>query len=187
MDINLRKYDNKGYNPGAGPVRRILWYLVNMVVFHSWLVPSSLAKCALLRFFGASIGKGVVIKPRVNIKYPWYLKIGDSVWIGEGVWIDNLTWVKVESNVCVSQGAYLLTGNHDYKDPYFGLVLGEVVIEKGAWIGARCVVCAGICVGRNSVLTVGSILQRDSLADGVYRGNPAEWVRKREIKDYNES
>lgn len=72
-------------------------------------------KIWMLRKFGAKIGKGVFIKPLVNIKYPWNLDIGDYTWIGENVWIDNLTQVKIGSNVCISQGAMLLCRNHNYK------------------------------------------------------------------------
>ncbi|MBI3441916.1 MAG: colanic acid biosynthesis acetyltransferase WcaF, partial [Proteobacteria bacterium] len=97
MNVNLGAYDNRGYDPGAGRLKRSLWYVVNAMLFHSWLFPGSAFKCTVLRLFGASVGKDVRIKPRVNIKYPWYLIVGDNVWIGEGVWIDNLTWVKLGS------------------------------------------------------------------------------------------
>jgi acetyltransferase-like isoleucine patch superfamily enzyme len=61
----------------------------------------------------------VNIKPSVNIKYPWLLEVGDHVWIGEEVWIDNLAKVRIGSNVCISQGAMLLTGNHDFTKSTF--------------------------------------------------------------------
>ena len=84
-----------------------LWYLVNAVVFRGGvfgLVPSRI-KVLLLRLFGAKVGSGVVIKPRVDVKSPWFLDVGDHVWIGERVWIDNHTTVQIGSNSCISQGA----------------------------------------------------------------------------------
>lgn len=180
MAVQLSKY-NRSYHPGAGLAKRILWYLFNFLLFDSWLLPLSRPKAFILRLFGARVGKGVVIKPRVNIKYPWHLEIGDHVWIGEGVWIDNLTSVKLGSNACLSQEAYLLTGNHDYTDPAFSLILKEIVVEEGAWLGARSTVCPGVRVGRESVLAVGSVLQKDALNNGVYQGNPAERIRERRI------
>jgi putative colanic acid biosynthesis acetyltransferase WcaF len=179
MKIDLGQYDNRGYVPGAGLVRRIVWYLTNATVFCSWVIPLSGLKGWLLRIFGARIGSGVVIKPRVNIKYPWHLTVGDDVWIGEGVWIDDLAAVTLGNNVCISQDAYLLTGNHDYKDPRFGLLTGEITISDGAWVGARAVVCPGVRMGEHSILTAGSVLGRDAQPWGIYRGNPAELVRKR--------
>ncbi len=180
--VDLSKYNKKNYKPGAGLFKRCLWYLINAIVLNSWFFPSSALKCAVLRAFGATIGTGVVIKPRVNIKYPWFLSIGDYSWIGEGVWIDNLTWVHIGSNVCISQEVYLLTGNHDYKDPHFGLMVNSITIEDGAWIGARSIVCPGVKIGRLAVITAGSVLSSDAVQNGIYRGNPAELFKKRELK-----
>ena len=67
--MDLGNYDMGGYKPGASLLKRVLWHFVNATVFHSWLLPWSYMKCALLRAFGATIGKVVVTKPRTNIKY----------------------------------------------------------------------------------------------------------------------
>lgn len=177
--VDLSQYSPGDYSPGAGLGRRAVWYVVNAVLFDSWLLPWSRAKRALLRMFGARVGDGVVIKPRVNIKHPWRLEIGNSSWVGEGVWIDNLVLVKIGANACISQGACLLTGNHDYRDPRFGLMTGEIHIDDGAWVGARAVVCPGVHLGREAVLVAGSVLSSEARPGGIYRGNPAAWVRSR--------
>src|SRR5687767_13826142 len=105
---DLSKFNNDWYRPGANIVMRVAWYVTNAFFFASCL-PFGRLKVALLRLFGARVGQGVVIKPRVNIKYPWLLEIGSHVWIGEGVWIDNLATVTIGDHVCISQGAMLLT------------------------------------------------------------------------------
>jgi putative colanic acid biosynthesis acetyltransferase WcaF len=117
---------------------RGLWYLVNAIVFQSaivGLVPSRL-KAAILRAFGARVGKGLVCKPRVSIKSPWFLEIGDHVWLGEMVWIDNHCRVAIGSNVCISQGAYLFTGNHDWNDPAFHFFCKPIEIGDSVWVTA---------------------------------------------------
>ena len=91
--------------------------------------------------------------------------------------------VRIGSHVCLSQDAFLLTGNHNYSDPAFALITKEITIEDGAWIGAASIVCPGVCVRKNSVLTVGSVLQKDSDENGIYRGNPAELLRQRHFKE----
>lgn len=169
------------YDPGANVLKRCCWYFINALIFRSWLVPICNVKIFLLRIFGARVGAGLVIKPRVNIKHPWRLIIGDHVWIGEEVWIDNLVTVHIGSNVCLSQGALILTGSHDYTDPSFRLILGEVYLEDGAWIAARSMVCPGVRCGRNAVITAGSVVRKDAEPDGIYAGNPAVCVRKRVI------
>jgi putative colanic acid biosynthesis acetyltransferase WcaF len=180
MPVNLQAYSNKDYKPGL-LIKRILWVFVSAVFFKSGLFPFYSLKRLILTSFGGIIGKGVIIKPHVTIKYPWFLEIGDFTWIGEQVWIDNLGLVKIGSNVCISQGAYLLTGNHDYKKPGFDLIVKNIVIEDGVWIGAKSVVCPGVVCKTHAVLSVGSILSTDMEPYAIYRGNPAVKVGDRVI------
>ncbi len=131
--------------------------------------------------FGATIGKGVNIKPAVNIKYPWNLKIGDHTWIGENVWIDNLAKIQIGSNVSLSQGAMLLTGNHNYSKSTFDLMVDEILLEDGVWICAKAVVCPGVTCHEHSILSVNSIATSSLEPFGVYRGNPATKYKNRAI------
>ena len=123
-----------------------------------------------------------MIKPQVLIKYPWFLEVGDYVWIGEMVWIDNLVKVSIGNNVCISQGAMLLTGNHDYTKSTFDLMVGEIHLEEGVWIGAKSVVCPGVRAKSHAVLAVNSVATKSMAAYTVFQGNPAQEVRKRVIK-----
>ena len=138
-------------------------------------------KVFTLRLFGAKIGKNVIIRPGVNIKYPWKLKIGNNCWLGENVWIDNLDYVTLEDNVCISQGAFLFCGNHNYKLESFDLMIRQIVIESGAWLGAKSIVCPGIKVGSHAILSVGSLADKNLDSFCVYKGNPAVKCNKRVI------
>jgi len=178
---DLSKYDKSWYQPG-GKLKTTLWYFVNVLFFLNPLNPISGLKVKLLRLFGAKIGNGVVIKPGVNIKYPWKLEIGNHAWIGEKVWIDNLGLVKIGNNVCISQGAMLLCGNHNYKKSTFDLIVKGIVLEDGVWIGAQSVVCPGVVCKSHSILAVSSVANKDLEAYTVYQGNPAVKSRER-IKD----
>jgi len=175
----LDLYDISWYKPGGTSLSRLLWYFVNHLIFNSAYFPSSGLKSAILRFFGAKIGIGVVIKPCVNIKYPWNLEIGNHSWIGEEVWIDNLGKVSIGDHVCISQGALLLCGNHNYKMETFDLMVGEIKLENGSWVGAKSIVGPGVCIGEYSVLAAGSFAGGDLEAATIYRGNPAVATRKR--------
>lgn len=178
--VNLSSFSNADYNPGSkGKI--ILWYLINRVFFNSFMLYPSFVKNTLLRLFGGKVGENVLIKPKVNIKYPWFLEIGDNVWIGENVWIDNLASVKIGDNCCLSQGAMLLTGNHNYKKSTFDLIIGSIVLEEGAWVGAQSTVCPGVTCKSHSILSVGSIATSDLEAYTIYQGNPAKPVRDRII------
>jgi putative colanic acid biosynthesis acetyltransferase WcaF len=181
-ETRLDQFDNSWYNPGAGPVKRTLWYFCNALIFKSYLLPISGIKVFFLRLFGASVGKGVVIKPNVNIKYPWKLEIGNYSWIGEEVWIDNLAPVKIGAHCCISQGALLLCGNHDYSKPGFDLITREIHLEDGVWIGAKCLVCPGTRAGAQAVLAAGSVAKGTLEPAGIYQGNPAVKIKERIFK-----
>ncbi len=183
--VNNSTYNNDWYKKeiGAGKLKQFLWYFTNVVFFMNPLNPISSIKCFLLKCFGAKLGKGVVIKQSVNIKYPWKLEVGNYTWIGEQVWIDNLAHINIGNSVCLSQGAMLLTGNHDYTKTTFDLVVKPIKLEDGVWIGAQAMVCPGITCYTHAVLVAKSVATRSLDAYTIYQGNPAVAVRKRIIEE----
>nr|WP_121270591.1 WcaF family extracellular polysaccharide biosynthesis acetyltransferase [Pedobacter schmidteae] len=162
-------------------LKRILWFYLNALIFKTSWLPFSDLKVQLLRLFGAKVGKAVIIKPGVNIKHPWLLHIGNHTWIGENVWIDNLVNIYIGHHVCISQGALLLTGSHNYKDPAFGLITGSIILEDGVWIGARAVVNHSIRAESHAVLSAAAVATKNLEGWSVYQGNPAVKVRARNM------
>ncbi|MBU0762314.1 MAG: WcaF family extracellular polysaccharide biosynthesis acetyltransferase [Candidatus Altiarchaeota archaeon] len=176
--MKLEKY-SRPKSDKCGNIRFILWYLVNCVFFKSSLPLPCRVRIFLLRLFGAKIGRSLFIQHSVNIKYPWRLEVGDNVWIGENVWIDNLDWVRIGSNSCISQGACVFTGNHDYKKETFDFFSKPVTIEESVWVGAKSIICPGAVLKSHSVLCIGSVVKKDTESNMVYSGNPAKPIRKR--------
>jgi putative colanic acid biosynthesis acetyltransferase WcaF len=182
LKTKLSTYNNSWYRPGSS-LKRFIWFFVNEIFISNPLNPFSGLKVCLLRLFGAKIGKNVVMKPKVNIKYPWKLTIGNNCWIGENVWIDNLANVIIEDNVCVSQGAFLICGNHNYKLSNFDLMIAPITLKEGSWIGAKAIVGPGVTVNSHAVLALGSITSTDLDSFSIYRGNPAVKIKERIIKN----
>jgi len=158
-----------------------LWIVIQSLLFSSFL-PGSRWRVLLLRLFGAQVGREVVIKPGVRIKFPWRLAVGDHSWIGEAVWIDNLAQVSIGAHCCISQGAYLCTGGHDWRNSEFSLVTQPIQIEDGVWVAARAMVAPGVHIGAGAVLGLGSVATGNLDAGWVYLGVPAQPVKQREIK-----
>jgi putative colanic acid biosynthesis acetyltransferase WcaF len=172
-----------GYDFGRSFFIRALWMWTEALLFHNPFVVSFALKRWVLRRFGAEIGPDVVIKPGLHIKHPWKLRVGANTWLGERVWIDNPAQVTIGANVCVSQGAYICSGNHDWSDPGLGVVNAPIEIGDGVWVGAFTRVAAGLTVGEQAVLGLGCVLFTDAEAKGIYRGNPAERVGTRSLRD----
>lgn len=182
MPVDLSRFDNTTFDRSASGLKEALWMLVRFVFFASAFPWPSGLRVFCLRLFGANVGRGIVIRSRVNVWLPWRLELGDHVWLGEEVFILNLASVKVESNVCISQRAFLCTGNHDYTSPTFDLITKPIRVEQGAWIGASSFVGPGVTVKSHAVLTAGSVATSDLEAHGIYRGNPAAKVKERRIR-----
>jgi len=180
--VDLSQFNNDWYSPGANWFKRTVWYYCNRIFLNSYWLPISSLKVALLRLFGAKVGIGCNLKPKINIKYPWKLSIGNHCWIGEEVWIDNLAEVTVGNHVCLSQGAFLLCGNHDYTKSTFDLMVESIRLEDGAWVGAKCVVAPGVIMESHAILTAGSVLTQNAEAYSIYQGNPAVKVKERKIE-----
>jgi putative colanic acid biosynthesis acetyltransferase WcaF len=179
--VDLRLTSNGDFDPGRPFIVRAAWVVLEALILLNPAVTSYRVKRGLLRLFGAHIGECVVIKPAVHVKYPWRLEIGDHAWIGERSWIDNFVQVRIDAHVCVSQGAYLCTGNHDWSDPGMRRFVMPIVVEEGAWIGAFARIAPGVTVGQEAVITLGSVLLTDARPRGIYQGNPARFVKKRRI------
>jgi putative colanic acid biosynthesis acetyltransferase WcaF len=182
----LKQVDNASYRTsldiGASRFKQLCWYFTNILFFKNPLNIFSSLKVFLLRAFGGKIGKGVVIKPAVNIKFPWKLRVGDHCWIGEEVWIDNLSDVTIGKNVTLSQGCLLLTGSHDHRRTTFDFLTAPIQLEDGAWIGAKAVVSGGITCRSHSILALNSVAEKDLEPYTIYKGNPAIPIKKREIR-----
>jgi putative colanic acid biosynthesis acetyltransferase WcaF len=177
---DLSAFRNPEYNPGRGIVVRTIWYYCSLLLFESGWFPLSGVKSRILRLFGAKIGRGVNFKPHVRIKYPWRLTIGDHCWIGQGVWIDNIEDVTIGSHVCVSQLAYFCTGNHDHRSRGFDLFAKPIVVESGAWVGARVTLMGGVTVHANAIAAAGAVVVKSVLAATIVGGNPAREIGRRE-------
>jgi putative colanic acid biosynthesis acetyltransferase WcaF len=177
--VRLSEFNAGDFSRGASTTKEMLWYLTKVVFFLSALPYPNSLKASLLRLFGARVGKALVIKPRVNIHFPWKLNIGDHVWIGEEAFLLNFEKLTIGSNVCISQRSMLCGGNHNYKDPSMPFRNQPITLLDGSWIGACCFVGPGVTVGYDSVITAGSIVTSDIDDHGIYKGDPAVFIKQR--------
>ena len=176
--MQLKGYTTGGFDRGASRWKEMLWIVIKNFFFLSpWPWPSAL-RVAMLRLFGARIGQRVVVRSNVNITFPWRLTVGDDVWIGEEVLILSLAPVVIESDVCISNRAFLCTGSHRFKSAGFDLVTEPIKIHRGSWIAAQAFVAPGIEVGPDSMVCAGSIVLGNVRPGSTVRGNPAAIIKR---------
>ena len=181
LPVDLSGYTVGRFDRGAGVVKEGLWLVVSLVLFRLCPFSFSALKRAVLRAFGASIGRNVTIKPQVKITFPWKLTVGDHVWLGEECWLLNLERVTIGSHVAISQRSFLCTGSHDFKRATFDLITRPITLEDGVWLGAGSWIGPGVTIGSHAVLTAGSVAAKNLAPHGIYRGNPATLVKQRII------
>ena len=139
--------------------------------------PSAL-RIAFLRIFGAKVGERVVIRSNVNVTFPWRLEVGDDVWLGEEVLVLSLAPVVIESNVCISQRAFLCTGSHDFRAKHFDLITKPITIRSGSWVAAQAFIAPGVEIGKGSMVAAGSVVSENVPPGTLVRGNPAVVVKQ---------
>jgi putative colanic acid biosynthesis acetyltransferase WcaF len=150
--VNLQNYDQSWFDRGRPGWYVLVWWLVQAIVFPLTPHPFNQIRCRVLRWFGATIGKGVLIRPTARFTYPWKVDIGDFSWVGDDVVFYSLARIRIGSHCVISQKTYLCTGNHDIRDPAFGLKTASIEVGNGVWIATDCFVAPGVQIGANAVI-----------------------------------
>jgi putative colanic acid biosynthesis acetyltransferase WcaF len=174
--VDLSIYDNSDFDRGASLWKEASWVAVRALFFQTAIPWPSRLRVTLLRLFGAKIGHSVVIRANVNISFPWRLSIGDHVWIGEDVGILSLAPVTIESNVCISQRAYLCTGSHDFRREDFRLKVAPIIVRTGSWVAAASFLGPGIEIGPGAVVSAASVVFENVPPNTLVQGNPASVI-----------
>ena len=182
-NVRLGQFQNDWFNPGRSRAWQLAWFFLGLPLLRLPLLPFSGLKVQLLRLFGSRIGTGVVIKPGVRVKYPWHLIVGNDCWIGEDCWIDNLTTVRLGDDVCVSQGVYFCTGNHDWTDPCFALMVKPITLKDGSWAGAKTILAPGAVLGQCAIAAAGAVIVREVPDYEIHAGNPAFFIKHRAFRN----
>jgi putative colanic acid biosynthesis acetyltransferase WcaF len=181
--VRLDEFDKtKGLDRGRPLWCEALWYFVKCAFFLSPLPWPTRLKRFLLILFGARIGKGFVIRPRVNIHMPWKFVAGDYCWIGEDCEFLSLETITLQDHVAIAHRVYLAAGSHDYTDHTMPYRNGPITIERGTWIASCAFIGPNVVIGEHSVVGAGSVVIKPVPPWSVVCGNPAQIVKQRILK-----
>ena len=164
-------------------VKRVLWGAVGFIYWPIFPKFFSPARVFVARLFGAEIGKHCLICPGVKIWMPWNLRLCDYVSIGHNVEIYNFAKISIGSHTSISQNVFLCTASHDYKDPIHPLIYKNICIEGQCWLAAGAFIGPGVHIAEGSVVGAMSVVAKNIKAWSVYAGNPAVFIKTREIRD----
>ena len=155
-----------------------LWWIVQSLLFrpspqfmYGW-------RRWLLRLFGAEIGRGVILRPTMQVQFPWKVKIGDYSWIGDEVVLYSLGEIQIGANAVVSQRSYLCTGSHRLELD-FPIYAEKIVVEDQVWIATDVYVGPGVTVARGALVGARSSVFKNLPAGMICLGSPAKPVKPR--------
>lgn len=155
---------------------RFLWNCIHRTFYR--IVPTPLfgPRRAILRLFGAKIASDALPYPGVKIWAPWNLVMHGNSCMANGVNCYNVSKITIGKNATVSQGAYLCSPSHDFRQPGFFLLAADIDIEASAWIATEAFIGPGVIVGQGAVVGARAVVCKSVPRNSVAVGNPARIV-----------
>ncbi len=163
---------------------RLCWQVVYCLLFRP--TPSFCCyrwRNLLLRMFGARLGSHCRIRSDVKIWMPNNLIVGSFVAIGSGVKLYNVAPIRIGSNITLSQNCHLCTASHDIGKLDKPLTMRSISIQSHSWVAAEAFIGMGVTVGKGAVVGARACVFKDVEPWTVVGGNPARFIKKREIQD----
>ncbi|HEX2794751.1 MAG TPA: putative colanic acid biosynthesis acetyltransferase [Croceicoccus sp.] len=164
--------------PLSNRLWRVAWAVIWLVFARFTPPPLHGWRRLVLNAAGASVAPGARVHASVRVWDPRNLFIGGNSLVGPGARLYNQGRIVIGDRTVISQRAHLCASTHAVDDPDFQLLLRPVTIGNQCWVAAEAFVGPGVTMADGSVLGARGALFEDSLADTVYRGNPAVPVRR---------
>ena len=157
---------------------RVAW------AFGRWLVHLSPHPChgwrrAVLRLFGAKVGRQARVAASAHIFMPWNLEIGEYAAIGPGVFVYNLGKVRIGARATVSYRSHICAGTHDFTDPAIPLLKPPVTVEDDAWIGTEAFIGPDVTIGARAMVAARAVVVKDVEPNTLVGGHPAHVIGPR--------
>ena len=184
QELDLKNYKNR--HSFKSKVARVIWNAVWAFLFRPTPEHSGIFnkwRIFLLRCFGAKIGAGCVVKSSCEIWQPWKLEMGDYVALSEHAICYTVEKIKIGSQTTVSREAFLCCAGHDITSPIMELTYAPITIGFNCWVAGRAIVMPGVVVGDGAVVAAGAVATRDVEPWTVVGGNPARFIKKRELSE----
>jgi putative colanic acid biosynthesis acetyltransferase WcaF len=162
---------SKYSHPRSSSLEKIylqFWQIAQFFLYNIPVQPLNGFRVLLLRAFGATVGRNVIIRPGVRIYNPRKLVIENGVWVGERAWIYNFDFVFLKKNCVISQETVLCTASHDYSSEYFETTCESITIGEGSWVCIRAIVLQGSFVAPREIVSANSVKNKKNNEISIY-------------------
>lgn len=158
---------------------RIAWGIVYLLLFRYSPRPFHGWRTMLLRVFGAKVGRGVHVYPKVKIWAPWNLVLSDQCGVANEAILYSQGIIKIGYRTTISQSAHLCAGTHDYTMPGFPTITKPISIGAHVWVAAEAFIHPGVSIGDGCVVGARSVVTKDMPEWMVCAGHPCEPLKNR--------
>lgn len=160
--------------------KMVIWRILNVLLFP---LLSKNGRNKLLCLFGMKMEKSLRVYRSVRIYAPWNLSVEDGVVIGPNVEIYNKAKVSIGYQSTISQNVFICTASHDISLKSLDLVTKSIQISPYSWVASRALILPGVFIGEGGVVAAGAVVVKDVAPWTVVGGNPAKFIKKRELKN----
>lgn len=183
MELDLQNYQNR--HSLKSKLGRIVWNVVWLLLFRPTPRGNLFRpwRIALLKLFGAKVHWSSNVLPSCKIWQPWNLTMGAYACLSENVDCYTVAPIVIGEQATISQGVKLCTAGHDITSKIMELTYNPIVIGANAWVAGWSIILPGVTIGEGAVIGAGSVVTRDVAPWSVVAGNPAHFIKKRELKD----
>jgi maltose O-acetyltransferase len=110
------------------------------------------------------------------------VRIGAESWLSPGVVLHTHVDapIVIGARCDIGPSVELVTGGHDIGTPSRRAGRGTakpIVVHDGCWIGARCLILAGVTIGSGAVVAAGSVVTSDVPENVLVAGVPAAFKK----------
>ena len=183
MGIKLRPAHSHRSFSLTNMAMRQIWEVAYFIFFRFSPRPFHFWRSCILQLFGAKIGRGCHIYPRVKIWAPWNLQIGNYVGVADNVTLYSMDTISIGDYAVISQDSYICGGTHNYNSALFEIIKRPVNIGSRVWVCARVFIHPGVSIADGVVIGACSVVSKDLMEEWiVYGGNPVKKISKRILK-----
>lgn len=169
------------------PIRRLrsrvywLWYDARdfLVELAGHLGFHGLRLWAYRHLFKIAIGPHTSVHRRCRFYAPSRVTIGAHTVINREVLLDGRSDLTIGDNVSISEGAVILTLEHDPNSPTFENRGAPVTIHNRVFIGMQALILPGITIGEGAVVAARAVVTHDVAPYTIVAGVPARPIGER--------
>lgn len=181
-ELDIKNYKNR--HSFGSMVARVVWNVVWFLLFRTTPRGNLFRpwRIFLLKLFGANVCWSSNVLPSCRIWAPWNLTMRKYSCLSVDVDCYTVAPIVLGDNATVSQGAKLCTAGHDITSKIMELTYKPIVIGANAWVAGWAIVLPGVTIGEGAVVAAGAVVTKDVEPWTVVGGNPARFIKRRELK-----